>query len=252
LAGRVLGGNFPRLVPRSRVSGCSPAQTLTYDGDGNRVKSVIGGTTTYFVGNYYEASGSAVTKYYYAGSQRVAMRTGSSVYYLLCDQLGSTTITTNAQGGLVSELRYDACPLRSATGVLREGVVRYTSGTQKTKYQYTGQYAETTLGLDFFQARYYDPAIGRFISADSIVPPGVQGYDRYAYANNSPVVYSDPTGHASCFGDRADDGPQCKNRDSMLKGGYRSITVGAPTGGARQSLGESAEDSYTNTSLSPQ
>ncbi len=47
----------------------------------------------------------------------------------------------------------------------------------------------------FYNARWYDPAIGRFAQADSIVPPGVQGYDRYAYANNNPLKYTDPSGH---------------------------------------------------------
>jgi hypothetical protein len=44
----------------------------------------------------------------------------------------------------------------------------------------------------------YDPAIGRFTSADTIVPGGVQGLDRYAYVNNSPVRYTDPSGHSYC------------------------------------------------------
>jgi hypothetical protein len=47
----------------------------------------------------------------------------------------------------------------------------------------------------FFNARWLDPAIGRFAQADSIIPPGVQGYDRYAYVNNNPMRYTDPTGH---------------------------------------------------------
>jgi RHS repeat-associated protein len=57
--------------------------------------------------------------------------------------------------------------------------------------------SETTegFGLMFFNARWLDPAIGRFTQADTIIPPGVQGLDRYAYANNSPLVYIDPTGH---------------------------------------------------------
>ncbi len=62
-------------------------------GDGNRVQSSIGGVTTTFVGNYYETDGTTVTKYYYAGAQRLAVRRGQSAYYLLTDQLGSTSIT---------------------------------------------------------------------------------------------------------------------------------------------------------------
>jgi hypothetical protein len=87
------------------VSGAATA-SFVYDGDGNRVKSTINGTTTTFIGQHYEVTGSTVTKYYYAGSQRVAMRTGSTLYYLLGDHLGSTSITTNTSGALVAELRY--------------------------------------------------------------------------------------------------------------------------------------------------
>ncbi len=47
----------------------------------------------------------------------------------------------------------------------------------------------------YYNARWYDPALGRFAQADSIVPPGVQGLDRYAYVNNNPMRYTDPTGH---------------------------------------------------------
>ena len=49
----------------------------------------------------------------------------------------------------------------------------------------------------FYNARWVDPALGRFIQADSIIPQnqGVQAWDRFAYTNNNPVRYNDPTGH---------------------------------------------------------
>ena len=56
-------------------------------------------------------------------------------------------------------------------------------------------------GLMFYQSRFYDPSLGRFAQADTIVPGGSQGLDRYAYVNNSPVVYIDPSGHCSEGGD---------------------------------------------------
>ncbi len=63
--------------------------------------------TTYYIGNYYEYVNSSTTKkYYYAGSQRVAMRQGSStLYFLLGDHLGSTSLTASSTGGKVAELR---------------------------------------------------------------------------------------------------------------------------------------------------
>jgi RHS repeat-associated protein len=60
-------------------------------------------------------------------------------------------------------------------------------------------------GLMFYQARFYDPALGRFTSADTVVPDGVQGYDRYAYVNNDPINATDPTGHRNC----EEDGYNC-------------------------------------------
>ena len=51
------------------------------------------------------------------------------VEYLLGDHLGSTSLTTDANGAKVSEMRYKPCPLRFSSGVLRKGETRYTSGT---------------------------------------------------------------------------------------------------------------------------
>jgi RHS repeat-associated protein len=128
---------------------------------------------------------STITKYYYAGSQRIAMRTNGTLQYLLSDHLGSTSLTTDAAGNKVSEVRYKAW-----------GEVRYATDGVPTKYQYTGQFSyEAEFGLYFYNARWYDSAMGRFAQADTIIPPGVQGYDRYAYTNNNPVRYTDPTGH---------------------------------------------------------
>ena len=80
--------------------------SFVYDGDGNRVKSTFNGTiTTYFAGAHYEVTGSTITKYYYAGTQRIAMRTGSTLSYLVGDHLGSASLTTDAAGNKVSELR---------------------------------------------------------------------------------------------------------------------------------------------------
>ncbi len=65
-----------------------------------------------------------------------------------------------------------------------------------TSYRFTGQREDTT-GLYFYNARYYDPVVGRFAQADTIVPqPGnPQGLNRYTYVNNNPVKYRDSTGH---------------------------------------------------------
>ena len=53
-------------------------------------------------------------------------------------------------------------------------------------------------GLMFYNARWYDPQLGRFAQADTIIPEqsqGTQAWDRYAYTNNNPLRYTDPSGH---------------------------------------------------------
>jgi RHS repeat-associated protein len=114
------------------------------------------------------------------------MRQGSTLSYLFADQLGSTSVVANSSGSKTAEVRYKAW-----------GEDRYTSGTVPSGYRYTGQRVDAMLGLYFYGARWYDPSLGRFLSADTIVPStgDPQAWDRYAYVDNNPVVNVDPTGH---------------------------------------------------------
>ncbi len=169
------------------VSGALSA-SFVYNGDGMRVKSTVAGVTTAFIGNYYEWRGGAATsvKYYYAGLQRIAMRTGSDApKYLLGDHLGSTSVMVNADGsGLQTQ------------GYMPWGETRF--GGVATEYQYTGQYRLASLGLDWYNSRWYDSSLGRFAQADSVIPlasQGVQAFDRYSYVNNNPIRYVDTNGH---------------------------------------------------------
>jgi RHS repeat-associated protein len=150
------------------------------------VKGTVGGVTIAYIGNYYEWSGSTATSYYYAGSVRVAMRQGSTLSYLFADHLGSTSVVANSSGSKTAEVRYKAW-----------GEDRYTSGTVPSGYRFTGQRNEATLGLYYYGARWYDASLGRFISADTIVPNlgDPQAWDRYAYVENNSVKFVDPTGH---------------------------------------------------------
>jgi RHS repeat-associated protein len=181
---------------------------FTFDGDGKRVKSVIGAETILFAGGHYEKKGSTITKYYFAGASRIAMRKymipqNMTVEYFLGDHLGSTSITTDNAGVKVSEMRY------KPWGELRYSWTNAPAGTsptyELTKYQFTGQYSyNTEFGLMFYGARFYDSAVGRFVSADTIVPGGVQGLDRYAYVGNNPIRFTDPSGHRCVPADECD------------------------------------------------
>jgi RHS repeat-associated protein len=180
-----------RLV--SYVGGVITASFL-YDADGNRVQGTVNTVTIKYVRAHYEVEGSTVRKFYYAGGVRVAMRTGTgNPNYFLTDHLGSTTVTLTNTGTREAELRYSAW-----------GMSRYTFGNTPTSFQYTGQRIE--LDIYFYGARYYDPRLGRFLSADSIIPGAgsALAWDRYAGMANNPVNFSDPSGHDPRPGYRGD------------------------------------------------
>ncbi len=71
-----------------------------------------------------------------------------------------------------------------------------------TDRKFTGQRLDESTGLYYYGARYYDPALGRFVQADTIVPePGnPQALNRYAYVLNNPLRYTDPSGRRPTSG----------------------------------------------------
>jgi RHS repeat-associated protein len=139
---------------------------------------VYGSRTVANIGNYYDwdASASTPTKYYYAGAERVAMRSGTGtgitgLKWLIDDHLGSTAITADgATGAKLSELRYKPW-----------GEIRYASQPTMTERRYTGQRMEGT-GLYDYGARWYDAYLNRWIQPDSIIPDpyNPQDWDRFA------------------------------------------------------------------------
>lgn len=96
-------------------------------------------------------------------------------------------------------LRYSYGVLRDSNGVLREGTPRTGPANPPSGYRYTGQRWEGGIDLYWYGSRWYDDLLGRFIQPDPYVPEskGVLAFDRYAYSNNNPIRYSDPSGHSA-------------------------------------------------------
>jgi len=136
--------------------------------------------------------------YYYAGATRIAMRAQQAgapdvVYYFHADHLGSASLTTDASGAKYGELRYKPY-----------GETRYVWGVTPTDRRFTGQRSEeASLGsLYDYGARFMSPVLGRFLSADTMVPsPGnPQSLNRYSYVLGNPLKFVDPTGHGEDCG----------------------------------------------------
>lgn len=124
------------------------------------------------------------------GDKLVAKKTETTLSYIHQDHLGGTSLITDSSGNKpqgTDTMKYNSHGTR-------------LSGSVPTDRLYTGQIRDiATSGseLYYYNARYYDPEIGRFISSDTIVPDfaNPQSLNRYSYCINNPLKYNDPTGH---------------------------------------------------------
>jgi RHS repeat-associated protein len=73
------------------------------------------------------------------------------------------------------------------------GTQQYSQGSMGTNKGYTGQYADPLTGFDYYNARYYDPVSGVFLSADC-TQGNMQGMNPYAYVGANPETNNDPSG----------------------------------------------------------
>jgi len=115
------------------------------------------------------------------------MKQGTDLRYVHQDHLTGTALVTSDNGTSLGLMKY-----------YPYGDTR--SGSVPTDKKFTGQRLDST-GLYYYNARYYDPQIGRFISADTVVPnpANPQAFNRYSYCLNNPLKYVDPSGHIVQF-----------------------------------------------------
>ncbi len=123
---------------------------------------------------------------------------GMNYDYTYADHLGNISAWTNASGALVSGslARYEPYGgyRTKPASTVNPGIS--DRGFTGHRMNNTGSY---DLGLIYMNARYYLPEVGRFISADTIVPDPAnpQSFNRYTYALNSPTNFTDPSGHCA-------------------------------------------------------
>jgi RHS repeat-associated protein len=173
------------------------ASSYAYDGDGRRVQSTTPiGTTTYV----YDAMGQLAAEY----SSIIPKESGT--IYVTGDHLGSTRVVTDPNGNTLECLDY--YPFGAEIGATVDNrPVCYSSGTYPANpdvlsEKFTGKERDAEAGLDFFEARYMSSAQGRLMSPDLIGnlvadPTDPQSWNFYAYVENNPLVFVDPTGTCS-------------------------------------------------------
>ena len=114
------------------------------------------------------------------------------ITYVMTDMLGSPMLTMDTDGDIIKRSYYQ--PFGKVTDAPDN------LENLKDESGYTGHIQDQHLGLTYMQARYYDPEIGRFYSIDPVDAASftqhgnIQGFNRYAYANNNSYKYVDPDG----------------------------------------------------------
>ena len=169
--------------------GVYPATTYAYDGNGQRVKKTEPGAgTTVYV---YDAFGRLAAEY----TDGAAAAAPCQTCYLSTDYLGSVRMVTNETRARVS--LHDYLPFGEEIPANTAGRDGNFGGFENVRQRFTGQERDET-NLDYFQARYYGGALGRFTSPDplnagaDLLNP--QSWNAYSYVVNRPLTYIDPQG----------------------------------------------------------
>ncbi len=125
----------------------------------------------------------SITVYAYGPNGLLSKQNGGETSYYHTDHLSSSALVTDSEGKTVYRSDYEPF-----------GDSLHTSGEER--YTYTGKERDASTGLYYYGARYYDFALGRFISSDPLSGNlyNSQRLNRYTYVMNNPMVYTDPTG----------------------------------------------------------
>ena len=155
-----------------------------YDALGNRYEvNRDGVATTYLVdpntSSVLMKKNNSGTKYFiYGHGLEYSIDSEGNEYYYHYDGTGNTVAITDQDEEIVNLYAYSPY-----------GEVLYSIETVPNSFKYVGKEGvmDDGNGLYYMRARYYDPMLGRFISADPIGHEG--GLNLYAYAGNNPVMF---------------------------------------------------------------
>ena len=179
------------------LSGNGKSLSFKYDNAGIRTSKTVNGVETkytYLGGTLVsQKTGDEVISFAYsAGGAPYGFSYNGQSYFYLLNLQGDIIGIYDGSGNVVVRYTYDSWgKVISVTGSLAD-----TVGV-KNPLRYRGYYYDVETKLYYLQSRYYDPETCRFINADSLLVAGddyIQGVNMFAYCQNNPVMYSDPSG----------------------------------------------------------
>ena len=160
---------------------------------GQVVRETIGsGSTTKILDFVYDNNGQPFALCYSTNNGQTF-----TDYFYVTNLQGDVVRLINSAGSTIANYSYDAWgDLLSVTNSSGSAITNPAHIANLNPLRYRGYYYDTDTGWYYLQSRYYDPAVGRFINADSFVSTGdgFIGYNMFAYCEDDPVNYSDPTG----------------------------------------------------------
>ncbi|QDK29178.1 RHS repeat-associated core domain-containing protein (plasmid) [Leptospira weilii] len=129
---------------------------------------------------------SSVNNVYLNGVRIAALNEVGALAYFLTDQVDSVSLVLDDEGKTLSKMQY-----------LPYGETFVQRGDTNFAPKYNSQELDRESGFYFYNARFYDPGIARFTSADTIIDGefDTQGWNRFSYVKGNPIGAKDPTGH---------------------------------------------------------
>jgi RHS repeat-associated protein len=192
--------------PQNRLSAIAQAGVFSdefgYAYDGARLWKRVDQNPTniqVWIGNIYEQKDGQTLFHVFAGAEQICTFVAGS-------PLGGGTNTSSIGYYYHEDNLNTSSALSSSSGSQIEVDIYYPFGrvqvdSPQAPFQisrrFTGQVFDAESGLYYYNARYFDPELGRFIQPDTEIPDlsNPQSYNRYAYCLNDPLTYNDPTGH---------------------------------------------------------
>ncbi|MDD3813989.1 MAG: RHS domain-containing protein [Desulfocapsaceae bacterium] len=165
--------------------------TYGYDSSNRRIRKTVGATTTHYLYDLNNqliaetlVDGTVLREYIYLDGEPMVLKeyqTNPGTYYFINDHLGTPQQLVTVSGAVVWQAAY-----------LPFGKAQITTATVANNLRFPGQYYDAETGLHYNWNRFYDPEVGRYISADPIGLRG--GLNLYAYVSGNPVNIPDKSG----------------------------------------------------------